>query len=233
MKSVTALVPIKGESERVPGKNLRNFCGRPLLDRVLEVLQETKHIQRIIVNTDSASIAKLAQNFTKVCIHQRPLHLVGHTVPMNLVLASDLKLLGEGHYLQTHVTNPMLTSTTVTKALQVYFSKLPECDSLFSVTRHQSRFFSADGQPLNHNPTILLNTQDLPPLLEENSCIYIFSYDSFFANKENRIGRKPHLYPMPKLESLDIDTEDDFHLAEVAWRAFRTRHSISTNIDIE
>jgi CMP-N-acetylneuraminic acid synthetase len=213
----TALVPIKGESERVRGKNLRDFCGKPLLCRVLATLQRTDCIERIVVNTDSDYVSELAVKFGKTLIHERPPALCGHNVPMNSILAHDLELLGEGHYLQTHVTNPMLTSATVNDAIETYFASLAVYDSLFSVVRHQSRFFSAEYLPLNHDPAVLLNTQDLPPLYEENSCLYIFSHSSFFANKKNRIGKHFLLYPMSKVESLDIDTEDDFRLAQIAW----------------
>ncbi len=222
--SLTALVPIKGESERVPGKNLRDFCGRPLMCYVLEMLQHTDCIERIVVNTDSEKVAEQALVFQKVCIHERPTSLRGHTVSMNRILAYDLGLLGDGHYLQTHVTNPMLTNRTVADAARTYFSALAEFDSLFSVIRHQSRFFSADKSPLNHDPATLLNTQDLPPLYEENSCLYFFSRASFRANGENRMGKLSALYPMTKVESLDIDTEDDFRLAQIAWITFSKTH---------
>jgi CMP-N-acetylneuraminic acid synthetase len=220
MRSLTALVPIKGESERVPGKNLRDFCGRPLLCRVLAMLQQTGCIERIVVNTDSDAVAELAAEFGKTRIHKRPSSLRGHNISMNRILAHDLELLGEGHYLQTHVTNPLLTSRTVNDAVEIYFSSLSSYDSLFSVRRHQSRFFAADQRPLNHDLAVLLNTQDLPPLYEENSCLYIFSHASFFGNNRNRIGKHFLLYPMGKIESLDIDTEDDFRLAQIAYSAY-------------
>ena len=212
---------MKGESERVPGKNMRDFCGKPLLCRVLDVLQCHAGISRIVVNTDSERIARLASEFTKVVIHERPAALRGHAVPMNAVLAYDLHLLGDGHYLQTHVTNPLLAGATITEATGRYFSLLPEYDSLFSVISHQSRFFDAEQRALNHDPAVLLNTQDLAPLHEENSCLYLFSHASFFGNQMNRIGRRYALHAMSKLESIDIDTEDDFLLAELAWKAFR------------
>jgi CMP-N-acetylneuraminic acid synthetase len=212
---------MKGESERVPGKNLRDFCGEPLLCRVLDTLQHHNGVSRIVVNTDGERIARLASEFAKVVIHERPPTLRGHDVPMNAVLAHDLQLLGEGHYLQTHVTNPMLTGATVTEAIDRYFASLPEHDSLFSVITHQSRFFDSEQRALNHDPAVLLNTQDLAPLYEENSCLYLFSHASFFGNQMNRIGRRHALYAMSKLESIDIDTEEDFRLAELAWKAFR------------
>ncbi len=218
--SISALVPIKGSSERVHGKNTRNFCGQPLLCRVLATLQLTACISSIVVNTDSSTVEKLARQYDKVVIHERPQHLCGHTISMNSIIAYDLQLLGEGHYLQTHVTNPMLRAGTVANAISSYMYGLDNYDSLFSVLSYQSRFYKTDFTPLNHDPAVLLNTQDLAPLYEENSCLYVFSAASFFQNGHNRIGKAPYLFPMSRLESLDIDTEDDFRLAEVAWQAF-------------
>lgn len=223
LQTITALVPIKGASERVPGKNLRSFCGKPLLYYVLNTLQEHEYIDKIIVNTDSEKVIQLVSIFSKVQIHTRPKHLCGHHIPMNHVLAYDLEQCGPGTYLQTHVTNPMLTAETIAAAIRQYFMHIGQYDSLFSVLEHKSRFYLPDMTPLNHNPSVLLNTQDLSSLYEENSCLYIFSYDSFFNNKQNRIGNLPQLFPMPGLESLDIDTEDDFRLAEVAHMAFEKK----------
>jgi CMP-N-acetylneuraminic acid synthetase len=218
---ITALFPVKGASARVPGKNLRDFHGRPLLCRVLDTLHAAAFVDRIIVNTDSPELAEVAGAYRNVVVHERPAHLCGHDVSMNRILAHDIRLLGPGHYLQTHATNPLLTTATLADAVKTYFALLPQYDSLFSVVRHQKRFFSPDMRPLNHDSAVLLNTQDLPPIFEENSCLYIFSDTSFFAACENRIGKRYQLYPMSSIESLDIDTEEDFRLAETAWKAFR------------
>ena len=88
-----------------------------------------------------------------------------------------------------------------------------EYDSLFSVTPLQTRLFYENGTPINHDPSKLIKTQELPIIYEENSCIYIFSRESFFSNK-NRIGKKPIMFPMERLESVDIDDMDDFVFAE-------------------
>ena len=219
--TVTALIPIKGASERVPGKNLRSFCGQPLLYKVLEMLQQSPCVKQIVVNTDSDVVASLSSQWSKTVIHERPAALCGHHIPMNNIIAHDIGLLGDGHYLQTHVTNPLLRKETVADAVARYFSSLNKHDSLFSVREMQTRFWRADGTPLNHDPSRLINTQDLEPIYEENSCVYIFSAESFKKAGNNRIGHHPLLYPIAQCESFDIDTEDDFHIAELAWKAFR------------
>ncbi|MEQ1842197.1 MAG: hypothetical protein ABL994_17465, partial [Verrucomicrobiales bacterium] len=87
-------------------------------------------------------------------------------------------------------------------------------DSLFTVNRHQTRFYRPDGSPVNHDPDRLIPTQDLEPWYEENSCLYVFSGPSF-ASKRARIGNKPIFFETPRIESADIDTEIEWHQAEI------------------
>ncbi len=216
---VTALLPMKGHSERVPNKNIRPFAGRPLYHRVAEVLQACERIDAIIINTDSDVIADDAiKHFSKVRIIVRPMELRGDFVPMNDIIGYDLKMTDGEHYLQTHSTNPLLTKNTVDAAIKEYFNAISAYDSVFSVTRLQTRLYWENGQPVNHNPDELIRTQDLPPVFEENSNFFIFSKASFAGAGNKRIGSKPMMFPMEKLEAIDIDEEADFRLAEVLYR---------------
>ncbi|MEK7253629.1 MAG: acylneuraminate cytidylyltransferase family protein, partial [Bacteroidota bacterium] len=94
----------------------------------------------------------------------------------------------------------------------------PIYDSLFSVTRLQTRLWDELARAVNHNPNILLRTQDLPPIFEENSCMYIFS-KAILERKHNRIGDRPYLLEISKEEAQDIDVEIDFRIAEFLWKA--------------
>jgi CMP-N-acetylneuraminic acid synthetase len=133
---------------------------------------------------------------------------------MNLVLQDDIEAIGPGHYLMTHTTNPAITAATIERAVGVYEAGLADGrDSLFSVNRHQTRFYTGDGKPVNHDPDDLIPTQDLPPWYEENSCLYLFS-DTSFRRTNARIGRNPIMFETPKLESVDIDEPEDWRLAE-------------------
>lgn len=217
-QKVIALLPMKGHSERVPNKNIRPFAGKPLFYHIAEVLQASSLIDVIAINTDSDTIAKDAtSNFSKVKIIERPESIRGDFVPMNDIIAYDLSVLEGDHFLQTHSTNPLLTLETLNRAINEYFSLGPEYDSLFSVTRLQTRLYWEDGNPVNHNPQELLRTQDLPPLFEENSNFYLFSKDSFHKAGNKRIGLKPKMFEMESLEAMDIDTEENFILAEAVY----------------
>ena len=90
----------------------------------------------------------------------------------------------------------------------------PAYDSLFAATRLQSRLWDGITRPINHNPAILLQTQDLPPVYEENSCIYIFTRQNLEARR-NRLGERPYLFVMDRDEAWDIDEELDFLIADI------------------
>ena len=213
-----ALLPMKGHSERVPAKNLRSFAGKPLFFHVLETLLSSHFISGVLIDTDSPHIASLAEKFPRVTVISRPEHLCGDFVSMNEVIAYDMQHCPEEHFLQTHSTNPLLTRKTLDRAVEEYFCRLSEFDSLFTVTRLQSRLYSPEG-PVNHDPSRLERTQDLPPLFEENSNLYIFSRQAFVKAQHRRIGLRPQMFPMSRLEATDIDEPEDFILAETLYRA--------------
>lgn len=215
---VVALVPMKAHSERVPEKNIRLLAGRPLYHHILEALESTYAVDEVIVNTDSEEIAKGAEaNFSKVKAVRRAEELRGDFVSMNRIIAHDIALFAADIYLQTHSTNPLLRSETLAEALH-RFVRENDHDSLFSVNRVQTRLYTADGEPINHNPNDLVRTQDLPPVFEENSCIYIFTRESFQAAGNKRIGLKPAMFETDRIESIDIDDEYSFHLADMLAR---------------
>jgi N-acylneuraminate cytidylyltransferase len=210
---VVALVPMKGHSERVPNKNLRPFAGRPLFNWILSTLEDVFAVDEVVVDTDSEEIAQGAAEFTKVRVIERPQELLGDLVSMNRIIGHDIGQVASDLYLQTHATNPLLRGATVSQALQA-FVEADENDSLFSVNRLQTRLYRENGQPINHVPDELLRTQDLPPVYEENSCLYVFTEHSF-AKQGRRIGTTPLLFETDQVESTDIDDEYTFRLAEL------------------
>lgn len=215
--NVAALLPMKGNSERVPNKNMRSFDGVPLYHAVMKSLLASKYIDKVVINTDSEIIAKDAkENFgDKVSIIDRPESIQGDFVSMNNIIEYDLNKLDGEHFLQTHSTNPLLRAETIDSAIEKYFDGLGEFDSVFGVTKVQTRFYDKDAKPVNHNPKELLRTQDLELLYEENSNFYIFSKEAFVNADKKRIGLKPQIFEVNKLEAVDIDEPEDFKLAEL------------------
>jgi N-acylneuraminate cytidylyltransferase len=212
--TIIALMPMKGESERVPNKNMREFNGQPLCSVILDKLDASDLIDQVIVNTDSNLIKNFIESrYDKVKIVERPSELSGHDVSMNKIIDYDISQFPADLYLQTHSTNPLLGEETITAAIERFIKNKSNYDSLFSVTRFQTRFYRENGEALNHDPEVLIKTQDLPVLYEENSCIYIFTREAFEKNKR-RIGDNPILFEIEQLEAIDIDVEEEFVLAE-------------------
>jgi CMP-N-acetylneuraminic acid synthetase len=214
-KTIVALVPMRHHSERVPGKNYRQLAGKPLFHHILDTLLQCPEISRVAVDTDSpAIIDSLCKQYPQVMIIERPEHLRADTMPMNEVLLHDTTLLPADFYLQTHSTNPLLRPQTISHAIQALLSQFPAYDSLFSVTRLQTRLWDQLGRAINHNPAVLLRTQDLPPVYEENSCMYLFTRQ-ILEVRRNRLGERPLLFEIPASEAWDIDEELDFLIADL------------------
>lgn len=222
MTKIVALVPMRHESERVPGKNFRPLAGKPLYEHIISVLSACPEICEIYVDTDSGTIIEgLQKDYPEVRIIERPEHLRAGEIPMNEVLLHDTAQIKADFYLQTHSTNPLLLSETVSRAIQTLFENYPKYDSLFSVTSLNIRLWDELGRAINHNPSILLRTQDLPPIYEENSCIYIFTRQ-ILESKRNRQGERPMMFEIEAAEALDIDVELDFLIAEFLMQQRQT-----------
>ena len=217
-QTITAIVPMRHSSERIPGKNYREFGGKPLFFHVIETLLSCKQINNVVIDTDSETIIELTKtHFPSVIILKRPIHLQDGRIPMNDVLMNVIKQVPSDFYLQTHSTNPLLTTTSISNAVDAFLANYPSNDSLFSVTKKHVRYWDSLARPLNHNQNILLRTQDLPPIFEENSCMYLFTKE-ILERKHNRIGDRPIMFEIDEIEAQDIDVEINFIVAELLYK---------------
>ncbi len=223
---------MRHHSQRVPGKNYRPLAGKPLYQHILSTLLACPEISQIVVDTDSDPVIQALQadpahsnelsaggslsaavRDRRIIVLERPEHLRGDQVPMNEILAYDTSQVHADFYLQTHSTNPLLRPESISRAVQAFRSAYPAYDSLFSVTRLQTRLWDQLGRAVNHNPAVLWQTQDLPPIYEENSCIYIFTRQNLLARR-NRLGERPMMFELDASEAWDIDEELDFAIVE-------------------
>jgi CMP-N-acetylneuraminic acid synthetase len=216
---IAAIVPMRHSSERVPGKNYRQFAGKPLYHHVVSSLLACPDICQVVIDTDSPTILEdAARCFPDVTLLERPENLRDGAIPMNDVLLNSVRQIDAEFYLQTHSTNPLLRPETVATATRTFLENYPMYDSLFSVTALHTRLWDGLGRAVNHNPAILLRTQDLPPIYEENSCLFIFTRQTL-EEGHNRIGTRPYLLPIEAKEAQDIDVELDFQIAEFLFEA--------------
>jgi CMP-N-acetylneuraminic acid synthetase len=223
MSTIAALVPMRHHSQRVPDKNFRLLAGKPLFHHILNSLLECPEICQLVVDTDSQPIMQgLRQYFPSVRILERPESLQADAISMNDILLYDTSQVEADYYLQTHATNPLLRPSTISYAIQSMLANVPAHDSLFSVTRRQVRLWDAKGRAINHDPHVLIQTQDLPPVYEENSCLYIFTRQ-ILLQRHNRLGHRPFMFVMNPAEAWDIDEPLDFDIAE-----FLMQHNQST-----
>jgi len=223
---VVALIPMKANSERVKGKNFRDFAGKPLFRWMLDTLKSVSMIDAVVINTDAREI--LAENGLiedeRVIIRDRKADICGDFVSMNVIIDDDINNIDADIYLMTHTTNPLLSKKSIEKAISQFKSalKLGKADSLFTVDMVQERFYDAHANALNHDPKNLIRTQDLKPWFKENSNLYLFTKESFNKTKA-RIGKNPMLFKTTSYESIDIDTPDDWDLALVMVEFYRKK----------
>lgn len=218
---ISALLPMKANSERVKGKNFREFCGKPLFKWILDTLLEVTEIEKIIINTDARDILAghgLVET-GRIVIREREPELCGDSVSMNLIIADDLANTNSDLYIMTHTTNPLVSAASIRNIIKVFLEERAHrnVDSLFTVDKIQTRFYRKDGSAVNHDPSNLIRTQDLEPWYEENSNLYLFTKESF-KQAGARIGKCPMMYEGPKFESIDIDTPEDWDFAVIAAR---------------
>ena len=218
-KRIVALLPMKRNSERVRGKNFRDFNGQPLFRWALDTLLSLKEIDQVVINTDARQVLdeKGVRDSGRVLIRDRKPDICGDMVSMNKVLADDVENIEADVFLMTHTTNPLLSRDTVRRALNAFLEATTtgRADSLFTVNKVQARFYREDGSAVNHDPNNLVRTQDLEPWFEENSNLYIFTAASFGTTKA-RIGRMPMMFESPRFESIDIDDQQDWSFAVIA-----------------
>lgn len=208
MKTV-AFVPIKLNSERLPLKNIKPFTnGKPLIEYILHTLTKVHNVDEIYVYCSSDKIVQYLPagvNFLK-----RDPYFDLSTTPFNEVLKSFAQIVPADIYVLTHATAPFISAKSIEKAV----AKVAEegFDSAFSAVKLQE-FLWFDGKPLNYDPANIPRTQDLPDYYTETCGLYVFTRE-LILQKNRRIGDKPYLLEVSKIEATDINTEEDFMFAD-------------------
>lgn len=208
-KKIVAIMPIKLNNERCPGKNTRLLGGKPLLRHELDSLVETGLCDEINVFCSNDAIVPFLS--TGVKFLERPKDLDLPTSNFTQIFSSFISQKDADIYVYAHATAPFVKVETMKECIEAVLSE--EFDSAFCAIRLQD-FLWKNGEPLNFDATNLPRTQDLEPIYQETSGIYVFTKDVFEKYKR-RIGVRPFIKEVSFEEAVDIDTPEDFKLAEV------------------
>ena len=205
---IVAVMPIKMNNERCPGKNTRLLGGKPLLRHELDSLLETGLIDNICVYCSSEQIKDfLPSGITFV---RRPQYLDLPSSNFNQIFSSFMAEVDADIYVYAHATAPFITVDTMRECIDAVCSG--QYDSAFCAQKIQT-FLWQNGKPLNFDSSNLPRTQDLEPVFMETSGIYVFR-KSVFTNLKRRIGNNPFIKCVSYKEAVDIDNPDDFARAE-------------------
>jgi CMP-N-acetylneuraminic acid synthetase len=210
---ISAIVPIKRESQRIPDKNFKIINKKPLFFWVISSLSKSDYIDEIVINCDdSYTEEKLSEYFDFLKFVYRPKNLIGNEISMNKIISSTLDGCKNNSIFQTHTTNPLLSVKTINSAIKQHIDNNVD---YFAVTKLHERLYDKNVNPINHEINKLIQTQDLEPFYHENSGFYVFSKNNFRKNN-NRISSNSKFYETYFPENIDIDDKRDFEIAEKA-----------------
>lgn len=215
MKTV-AFVPIKLNNERFPGKNVKPFTGgKPLIAYILDTLLAVENCDEKYVYCSSEEICEYLPEGIKF-LKRDPYYDLSST-PFNEVLTSFAKLVEADVYVLTHATAPFMSAQSISLGIDKVASG--EYDSALAVNKLQE-FVWKDGRPFNYEVENIPRTQDLEPLYTETCGLYVYTRDVILG-KNRRIGDRPYLIEVTKIESCDINTQDDFIIADAIFQSMK------------
>lgn len=207
MKTV-AFVPIRLNSKRVVGKNLKMLGEKPLMCYILDTLANIKKIDEVYVYCSQESIKEYLPEGVKFL--KRPEYLDRDETLGNEIYEEFTKTIDADIYILAHTTSPFMKQETVENALDKIVND--GYDSAFSCEKIQT-FTWYDGKPLNYDLKEIPRTQTIEPIYVETSAFFMFKRDIWKVHKQ-RIGFKPYMAQVDKIEGVDIDWPEDFDFAE-------------------
>ncbi|HBC31339.1 MAG TPA: hypothetical protein DC024_08885 [Clostridiales bacterium] len=208
---IKALVAVRSGSERVTNKNIRSFAGKSLLEYKIIQLKRLKMLDGIIVNSNDDTMLNLAKKMGCEAV-KREQYFALPTVSMSEVYKNIAKNSNSDVIVYCNATNPLISDQTIEVAIRFYLENYPEVESV-NTANLIKEFLFLNGEPLNYNPKKQPRSQDLPDIYALNFAVNVISKKDMI-NYSNIISPKNHLILTNELESVDIDTEYDFEVAE-------------------
>lgn len=222
--SIIAFIPVRGGSKSIPLKNIKDFCGKPLVYWNVLALQNTSKVNCIVVATDSDEIEECvnAFNFSKVTVYRRSAENANDTASTESVMLEYLELnkdnLNENDiFILAQATSPLTQSSDFEKALKLYFEN--SYDSLLTCVRQKRFFWNPEGTPKNYDYKNRPRRQDFDGELMENGAFYISTVGGILESK-NRLSGKIGIYEMPEYTTIEIDEPEDWMVAEKLMKRY-------------
>lgn len=213
---IVAFVPIKLNNERFPNKNITPFDnGKPLISYILDTLKKAKNIDEIYVYCSDEAIFDYIPEGIKFLKRDKYLDL--QTTSFNEVLTSFANDVDADIYILTHATAPFISKESIEIGIDKILNE--NYDSALTVTKCQE-FLWKDKRPFNYDVNNIPRTQDLEPLYIETCGLYIYKKD-IIKSKKRRIGDNPYLIEVSKIEACDINTKEDFMIANAIFNILK------------
>ncbi|MBQ8270478.1 MAG: acylneuraminate cytidylyltransferase family protein [Bacteroidaceae bacterium] len=205
---VVAFVPIRLNSKRVVGKNLKLLGGKPMMCYLLETLVKVPQIDEVYVYCSSDEVREFLPEGVKLLKRDTALDsdmALGEEIYDAFVREVDADV-----YMLAHTTSPFIKASTISAAVNEVVEG--GHDSAFSAQKIQT-FAWYEGKPLNYSPTNIPRTQTIEPVFVETSAFYIFRRD-IWVEHHRRVGFNPYMALVGPVEGVDIDYPEDFEFAE-------------------
>jgi CMP-N-acetylneuraminic acid synthetase len=212
--NIIAIVPVRKGSKRVPLKNSKPFADTTLLDIRLTMLKQITGISGIVVNTDCEGCVEIAESHGVEVFHRDPYY--AGEISNDLFFKNVAETCPAEFMLYSEVTQPLLRLSTLQTAVDKFRTEYPNIDSIMSVSP-EKKFLWQDGKSLNYDSNQTPRSQTLPNIVSINWAVCI-TRTAHMAATSNLVGAKPYFPVLSKIESVDIDDEEDFMIAELLYK---------------
>ena len=222
MAKPVAFIPVRGGSKSIPGKNIRPFCGRPLVYWTARAAQQCAHIDAVVIATDSAEIARTVRRFgfDKLVVYDRQAANARDTSSTESVLLEYLgaaPMADATPFILIQATSPLLTAADLDRGLAAF--RQPGVDSVLSTVRNKRFFWTDAGEPVNYDYRQRPRRQDFPGWQMENGAFYINSAGNIRRDK-NRLSGRIAISEMPDYTAVELDEPHDWITAEAQLRRY-------------
>ena len=209
---LTAVIPVRKGSQRVKNKNLKPFADSTLLDIKIETLKKVIGLDEIVVSSDSQEMLDIARKHN-VIAHRREDYYASSEVNNSDFMVNLTTSVDSEYIMYSPCTSPLLSNETISECISKFRAG---AQNIVTVTSQKHHMW-LDGEPLNYDPSDAPNSQDLPDIYSVNYGCCIISCEDLHEFR-NVVTNNPTFHVTDEIESIDIDTEFDFMMAEFVYR---------------